>query len=87
MLLVRHMLGALDGDNMVKALGLKAVVEPIPPQKADLRAAGGPLGCSLCLDGRDGEAGYMDAVLLGQPLGGRPIPAADVTHVLPRIES
>jgi histidinol phosphatase-like PHP family hydrolase len=30
MLLFSHMLGALDGDNMVKARGLEAVVEPIP---------------------------------------------------------
>jgi hypothetical protein len=30
MLFVRHMLGALDRDNMVKAPGLEAVVEPIP---------------------------------------------------------
>jgi len=86
MLFVRHMLGALDRDNTVKAPGLEAVVEPIPPQEAELRGAGGPLGCALCLDGRDGEAGYMYAVVLGQPLGRRPIAAADITHVLPRIE-
>jgi hypothetical protein len=67
MLFVRHMLGALDRDNMVKAPGLEA-------------------RCALCLNGRDGEAGYMYAVVLGQPLGRRPIAAADITHVLPRIE-
>jgi hypothetical protein len=29
MLLVRHMLGALDRDNMVKARAVEAIVEPI----------------------------------------------------------
>src|SRR4029077_8133812 len=35
MLFARHMLGALDRDNMVKAPGLEAVVEPIPAQEAE----------------------------------------------------